>query len=51
MANDHIMLLEVRGSAINHSFITAHFLLRAYFLTAQLYKCMRLITQTYVLDS
>ena len=35
------------GGAINHSFISAHFLLSAYFLTVQTYKCMRLITQVY----
>ena len=27
------------GGAINHSFIHAHFLLSAYFLTAHTYKC------------
>ena len=35
------------GSAINHSFISAHFLLSAYFLTVQTYKRMHLITQVY----
>ena len=35
------------GSAINRSFISARFLLSAYFLTAQTYKHMCLITQVY----
>ena len=35
------------GGAINRSFISAHFLLSAYFLTAQTYKHMRLITRVY----
>ena len=35
------------GSAVNHSFINAHFLLSAYFLTAQTNKCMHLITRVY----
>ena len=33
------------GSAINCSFISAHFLLNPYFHTVQTYKRMRLITQ------
>ena len=32
------------GSAINRSFISAHFSINAHFLTVQTYKCMRLIT-------
>ena len=35
------------GGAINRSFISAHFLLSLYFLTAQTYKHMRLITRVY----
>ena len=35
------------GSAINHSFISTHFLLSIYFLTAQTYECMCLIVQVY----
>ena len=35
------------GGAINRSFISAHFLLSAYFLTAWTYKHMRLTTQIY----
>ena len=35
------------GGAINHSFISAHFLLSVYFLTAQTYKRMCLITRIY----
>ena len=35
------------GGAINRSFISAHFLLSAYFLTVQTYKRMRLITRVY----
>ena len=35
------------SSAINHSFISAHFLLSTYFLTAQTYECMHLIVQVY----
>ena len=35
------------GGARNRSFISAHFLLSAYFLAAQTYKCMRLITRVY----
>ena len=33
--------------AINCSFISAHFLLSTYFLTAQTYKRMRFITRVY----
>ena len=35
------------GGAINRSFISAHFLLSAYFLTVQTYKRLRLITRVY----
>ena len=35
------------GDAINRSFISTHILLSAYFLTAQTYKHMRLITRVY----
>ena len=35
------------GGAINHSFISVHFLISAYFLTVQTYKRMRLITRVY----
>ena len=35
------------GGAVNCSFISAHFLLSTYFLTAQTYKCMCLITRVY----
>ena len=35
------------SGAINRSFINAHFLLSAYFLTTQTYKCMHLITRVY----
>ena len=35
------------GGAINRSFINAHFLLSIYFLTAQTYKRMCLITRVY----
>ena len=35
------------GGAINRSFISAHILLSAYFLTIQIYKHMRLITFTF----
>ena len=35
------------GGAINRPFISAHFLLSAYFLTAQTYKRMHLITRVY----
>ena len=35
------------GGAINCSFISTQFLLSAYFLTAQTYKHMRLITRVY----
>ena len=38
---------ELMGGAINRSFISAHFLLSAYFLTAWTYKNMRLTTQIY----
>ena len=37
------------GGAINRSFISAHFLLSTYFLTAQTYKHMHLITQVYAI--
>ena len=58
MANDHIQRLYptsgqrskgviLMGGAVNRSFISTHFLLSAYFLTAQTYKRMRLITQVY----
>ena len=52
VANDHIHAARGKGavpmgSAINRSFISAHFLLSAYFLTVQTFKCMRLITQVY----
>ena len=35
------------GGARNRSFISAHFLLSAYFVAAQTYKRMRLITRVY----
>ena len=35
------------GGATKRSFISAYFLLSAYFLTAQSYKHMRLTTQVY----
>ena len=35
------------GGAINRSFISVHFLLSAYFLTAWTYKHMRLTTRVY----
>jgi hypothetical protein len=35
------------GGAINRSFTSAHFSISAYFLTAQTYKRMRLITRVY----
>ena len=35
------------GGAINRPFISVQFLLSTYFLTAQTYKRMRLITQVY----
>ena len=35
------------GGATKHSFISAYFLLSAYFLTAQSYKRMRLTTRVY----
>ena len=35
------------GDAKNRSFISAHFLLSAYFLATQAYKRMRLITRGY----
>ena len=35
------------GDARNRYFISAHFLLSAYFLAAQTYKRMRLITRVY----
>ena len=38
---------ELMGGAINCSFISAHFSISTYFLTAQTYKHMRLITQAY----
>ena len=37
------------GGAIDHSFISAHFLLSAYFLTAQTNKCMHLKPESMVL--
>ena len=52
MADDHIHEAQSKGlvpmgGAINRSFISAHFLLSAYFLTAQAYKHMCLITRVY----
>ena len=52
MADDRIHAARgngvvLMGSAINRSFISAHFLLSAYFLTVQTYKRMRLITRVY----
>ena len=35
------------GSTNNHSLISAHFCISAYFLTAETYKCMRLTTRVY----
>ena len=35
------------GGATKRSFISAYFLLSAYFLTAQSYKCMCLTTRVY----
>ena len=37
------------GGAKNCSFISAYFFVSAYFLTAQTYKCMRLISRVSIL--
>ena len=52
MANDFIHVVRGKGAvlmggAINRSFMNAHFLLSAYFLTFQTYKRMRLIIRVY----
>ena len=52
MADDRIHAARgegviLMGGAINCSFISAHYLLSAYFLTVQTYKHMRLIARVY----
>ena len=44
--HDRVLVsLKKMGGAINHSLISAHFSISAYFLTIQTYKRMHLTTQ------